>query len=261
MSKLHEVIAAEGTRKKAAELSLEETRVKFAKRDLFEGKIRTLKLLNEVPGKEAQEQAESTVVVPGSNVAETLKYSLNLWAQSEDIRATKNKTNTIAKADLIVDGVTIGKDLPVDELMSLEAQMVDMKKLFSQIPTIDAKKEWSPSKKWPIFGLLETAKTSTVKTEKEIYPIIMAPATDKHPAQVKENTRTINVGTFEDQTFSTCMTTEQKAEIMARVDHLIVACRQARNRANDIEAIQEKVGTNVLSYLMGHIFNAAPASA
>lgn len=252
MTKLHEVLAAESTRAKAAELNIEETRTKFAKTDIFNGAIRNLKILDDsTPGKDSLESSESYVRPVVTSVIETLQYTLDLWAKAEDVRATKNQTNTIAKADLIVGDVVIAKDVPVDELMGLEARLIELKKLFTQAPSLDAKKEWSASDKWPVQGLHQTPVSKTVKTEKVSYGIIMAPATEKHPAQVKEGVKTVTIGEFTDQNFSAAMTTQAKAELISRTDDLIVACRQARNRANDVEATNFPVGTAVVKFLMG----------
>lgn len=255
MTKLYEVLAAEATAIAAADRSVAETLAKFHKSDsYFRGMIRNLELIEDSPSKAAQESAESSIKAVATSAGETLKYTLDLWAKAEDVRSTKNATNQNSRADLVLeDGTVVAKNVPVDELMGLEVRTIALKKLLSEIPTLDASKEFSPSTKWPVPGLFETAPKQTIKTEKVPGSFIMAPATDKFPAQVKETVTTKVIGTFTDVDFSSAMTTDKKATLMVRADSLIVAARKARNRANDIDIVDSKTGTAVIEFLMKDI--------
>jgi hypothetical protein len=90
----------------------------------------------------------------------------------------------------------------------------------------------------------------TAKTQKITYPVVMAEATDKHPAQVKEASRDEVVGTFSLIPRSGAATTLQKAQVLERVDNLITEVKKARQRANAVEAKDVKVGRVVKDILM-----------
>jgi len=253
---LHEVLAAESTRSAAATLVIAETNKKFSDGKLFKGTIRTLTLFKEPEGgpavKAAAESAESQVEPIVTSVAAELDYALNLWARAEDVRATKNLTNTVAKADIVLeDGTVIETDVPVDELMGLEARLKDLKPTLALAPVVDPTEEWTPSSKWNVPGLLQTAARLTLKTEKITEPFVLYEATDKHPAQVKETVRTPNIGQFATTRYASALTVQQKANLLTQIDELIAACRAARVRANSVEILPSSVGTKIIACLMG----------
>lgn len=249
---LHEVLAAEKDRAKAADKAIEDVRAKFRKGEMFEGKIRTLRMVNDShPNKERMEAAESKEVPVVTGVIETLDYALNLWAKAEDVRATKNATNCIAKSHLILDDRILLEDVPVDELMGLEKRLESLRALLSEVPSISARRAWRESSRWPIAGLLEAPPETANKTESTIYGIQLSPATEKHPAQIKEASRVDIIGTFTDISFTAALTTDQKAKVLSVMDDLIVACRAARNRANSVSIVDSKVGQAIKDVIMG----------
>ena len=255
MAKLFEVLAAEGTVTAAAKTVYDETLAKFHKGDLFKGSTRSLSLLTDSVTKEAQEAAETRISPVVTSVVETLQYALKLWAKAEDVRATKNQTNLKAVAAIVLsDGTVLASGVPVDELMGLESRLTkQLKALISQAPTASAAKTWVKSSKWPMEGLLEAAPTTSNKTKTEPRFIPITPATDKFPATVKEVADTQIVGTYTDQEFTGALTTSQLAAVMTTLDELIVACRQARNRANAVDADQSLLGTIIVDHLMSTI--------
>lgn len=253
---LHEVIAAESTRAAAAALVIAETNKKFNDGKMFKGVLRTLTLYKEPDGgpsvKAAAESAESRVEPIVTSVAAELDYTLGLWARAEDVRATKNLTNTVAKADIVLEnGTVVEKDVPVDELMGLEARLKEIKSTLALAPVVDPTEEWTPSQKWNVPGLLQTETRLTLKTEKVTEPFVLYEATDKHPAQVKEIVRTPNIGQFATTLYASALTVQQKANLLTQADELIAACRAARVRANSVEILPSSVGTKVVACLMG----------
>ena len=100
-------------------------------------------------------------------------------------------------------------------------------------------------------GAWRPAVENTSKTAKIMYPVELSPATDKHPAQVKEATRDEVVGIFTKTILSGAATTLQKSVLLERVEALIAAVKQARQRANSIEAEKGTIGADIAKYLMG----------
>lgn len=250
MSKLHELLAVEQTRSKAAELLLAETQAKFGKPHFFTGELKTLKMLNESPENTAIEAAAREEKPLPTTVVETLEYALESWSKAEDVRFQINATNQSAKAELLFRGEVVATDVPVDELMGLEARLTGMRNVFAAMPTLDASKKWVNLDSGKA-GAWETQNVEqTSKTEKKFEPLILAAATDKHPAQVKEAYRDAVVGTFSRITQSGAATSKQKADVLSTVDELIAETRQARMRANSTEAVKDKIGGKIVSLLL-----------
>lgn len=250
MAKLHELLAVEQTKSKAADLILDETRSKFGKPHFFTGEIKRLKMLTETPENGAIEIAASEDKALPTTVVETLSYALDLWATAEDIRFQINKTNQHARADLHYNGEVLVKDVPVDELMGLEARLTKLRDVFGAMPTLDASKKWEALDNGKAGAYQAATAESTSKTEKKFEPITLAPATDKHPAQVKETSRDVVVGTFTRIVQSGAATSRQKADALATIDDLIAETRQARMRANSVEIVTDKIGSTVTNLLL-----------
>lgn len=250
MSKLHELLAVEQTRSKAAELLLNETQAKFGKAHFFTGELKTLKMLNESPENTAIEAAAREEKPLPTTVVETLEYALEAWAKAEDVRFQINATNQAAKADLLFRGEVVAKDIPVDELMGLEARLTGMRNVFAAMPTLDASKKWQSLDNGKAGAWQTENIEQTSKTEKKFEPLVLAPATDKHPAQVKEAYRDAVVGTFSRLSQSGAATSKQKADVLTVVDELIAESRQARMRANSTDAVKDKIGEKIVNLLL-----------
>jgi hypothetical protein len=252
MTKLHELLAAEGTAVNAAEQLQKETLNKFEKVDsFFSGHTKTLELHNEVPNKDAQEDAARQDKALATTVPATLDYMFKFWAKAEDLIATKNLTNTRALADLVVNGKTVATEVPVDELMGLEVRLGHLRKLLTQIPTLDASRDWKIDTSAAVSGTWKTVRpVRTTKTEKITIPVVLYDATDKHPAQVKESSSDKVVGTFTQETVSGATTAIQKANVLAVVDDLLIAVKQARVRANQVDVINLDLGRKIADLIM-----------
>lgn len=250
MTKLHELLAVAETRSKQAEILLTETQAKFGKPQFFAGESKTLKLLNESPENAATELAAREEKPLTTTVIETLEYALKSWVQAEDIRFQINATNQHAKADLIFRKEVIAKDLPVDELMGLEAQLGKLRNVLVAMPTLDAAREWEDLDNGRKGASRAKLEDNTSKTEKRFEPITLAPATDKHPAQVKESYRDAVIGTITRRIVSGAAKSKQKAEVLTILDELVAETRQARMRANSQEIKRDVIGQKIVDLLM-----------
>lgn len=236
MTKLHEVLAAEATVVGAADKILAETEGKFGKHSqFFSGSLRTLKRLGSTPEDVAQEAAGRVEKPINTSVHETLDYTLPFLGKALGIKLTKHAANMKAVADLELDGKVVMPSVPVDFLLDLEQYLPRLRNLFLAMPTLDPARTWEPEGRRGIMRT-PTAVQST-QTNKVMVPVVLAPATDKHQAQVKESMEEKVVGLYSDILFSGCATTEQKANAIALCDRLIVAVKQARMRANSTEAV------------------------
>jgi hypothetical protein len=252
MSKLHELLAAEKTVSAAWNTLYEETLKKFGNDHFFSGHTKSLKMLEDSAQNEALEAQAQDHKEVATNVHDTLEYALDLYAKAEDLQYQKNTTNAVACADVMLRGEKLFSNLPVDQLLGLESRLGKIRLLYLAVPTLDASKAWSFDGRtggWismPEFG---------TKTEKIMVPVILAEATDKHPAQVKESTRDNIVGKFTTVKRSGAATAVQKAEAIKLVDELLVEVKKARLRANDTTTTTEKLGSDLVDVLLAPFKN------
>lgn len=234
MPKIHEVLAAEKSVNAAWQKLHEETAAKFHKPEFFNGHVKSLKMIDEGPASEALEKAAAEQMPVRTNVHDTLAYALGIYYNAEKLQLQKNATNRAATADVVFRGETLLKGMPVDQLLGLEARLAKIRELYISLPTLDASKNWAWSE---TEGVWVAPAEQAVKTDKVMTPVILAPATDKHPAQVEKVTKDIPVGTFSLVRRSGAATAVQKAEAIKLIDELLVEVKQARMRANDTEVI------------------------
>lgn len=252
MGKLHELLAVEKTTTAAAEKLFQDTLGKFQRVDsFFQGHIKTLAMLIDTPENKAMERAARAEKVLPTTVPTTLDYALDFWAKSEDVLFQKNKTNQSAAADLEFEGKVIAKVVPVDELMGLEARLMKLRGLFATIPSLDASRNWILDPNAAQVGTwVAAAEDVSSKTEKIIDAKVLYEATEKHPAQVKEFSKDVVVGTFITKNFSGAVTAAQKARILEITDLLIAEAKRSRVRANNIDACNDKIGKTIVDIFM-----------
>lgn len=247
MSMLHELLAAEKTVTGAWNHLAEETIKKLKNDHFFQGHAKRLKMLEENEANKAIEESLSEDKAMPTNVLDTLDYALASFAKAEDLQMQKNKTNAKASASIEFRGTTLAEGVPIDELLGLEARLVKIKEIVLAIPTLDAGKNWAwdpNSRSW--VAPVET----TVKTQKVTIPIVLAAATDKHPAQVKEGSEDKTVGKFTVTRRSGAATAAQKADMILIVDELLAEVKKARQRANSTPVVDAKIGSHIVNLIL-----------
>ena len=241
MAKLNQIVAVENGEKTRA---LNEETVlhrEVQKTPLLSGISRTYQ-----PRDDDGDQlpAESTrVQVNAEEVLEKLGKTLtNLF----DVTLTKEVANTKASADVVVDGKTILKNVPVTYLLFLEKQLVKLRTFVAKLPVLDPAQSWTKNNN---TGVWETEPTQTVKTKKVPRNWEKAPATDRHPAQVEIFHEDVIVGTWTKVEYSGAVPQTRVAELIERVDALSKAVKFAREEANNTDVNDEKAGKAVFDYL------------
>ena len=250
MAKLFEILAVEKTKNSAANKLAEESASKFGKDHFFTGYNKSLSMLKDSPENKAIESASKEVRELPTTVEETLEYFLGFWAEAEDVTYAKNVTNQKANSDIVFFGSVIAKNVPVDELMGLEVRLENLRKLVDKIPTLDASKEWRRLDTGRKGMYQATVPEVTNKTEKTMTAIVLYPATDKHPAQIEKVNKDETVGTFTRQLYSGAATSKQKANVIAVLDELIVSTKQARMRANAVDAVNDRIGDVITGIIL-----------
>ncbi len=256
MAKLHELLAAEKTPTGAWNQLIEDIQKKFKNPDqYFHGHSKSLKMIEESPANaavEAQAREEKPVT---TTVLDTLEYALDIFAKAEDLQFQKNATNARARGTVLWRGNPLLIDMPVDELLGLEARLSRIRQLFGDIPTLDASKHWKPAENMGT-GVYEIVHAEDrTKTEKLVVPFVKAAATDKHPAQVEVMAKDVVVGMFTTVYRTGTVTAQQKAETIKQIDELIVEIKQARMRANETEVEVGHIGSTIVELLLRPLMN------
>ena len=162
----------------------------------------------------------------------------------------KDTANTRAKADVVVDGATLVADAPVTYLLWLEKRLIDLRTFVEKWPTLDPAEVWAPE---PITGLYATPAQETTRSQKVMKALVLYPATDKHPAQTKEYTVDVPVGTWATTKLSGAVAQSEKNAALDRVEKLLAAARAAREAANSIDVTTDAAepGRAITDYVFG----------
>lgn len=242
MPKLHEMIAVVDGKKTHTTKRLTELHRLTQSKELYDGFERTYQPIEEggetlPPEKKVVQQRIREAIV---GVSELLS---ELWKAV----STQDAGNTKAKADVTLeDGKVLAKDVPVTHLLYLEKQLTDIEKFVDSLVTLN------PAIEWTFDGnsdLYRSAPTETVRTTKQMYPVVLHPGTDKHPPQVKEATKDVQIGTYKMTAFSGAIPVKDKRDMLERVRAVKDAVKRARSIANEQEVEQVNYGEDVLAYI------------
>ena len=246
MGKLHQLLAVEPDLDGAYKNVLQETQVVFEKKaNLFFGSIKTLKMFDENDTtKYTDERHELTTTVP-----KRLDYQNDFIAKYLDALLQKEATNQYAVADLIIDGITLGTELPATFLLALEKRLVTIRAVYKTIPTLPQ------GVTWEVDTTVGTDIFKTVhpdvkfKTKKTFVHKVLYEATKEHPAQIEKWDETENVGEYSIDTWSGLISSAYKAEMLKRIDDLIIAVKKARQKANSCDVVKTTIGAKLMDYI------------
>lgn len=251
MSKLHELLAAEKTPSGAWNQLFEDTLKKFKNpTHFFDGHSKSLAMIEEGPASKAIEDQAREEKPVTTTVFDTLDYALDIFGKSEDLQYQKNATNRKATGTVLWRGEPLLKDMPVDELLGLEARLAKLRQLYAEVPTLDATKHWKAASSIGAHVWATEFPEETTKTEKQVIPIVMQEATKEHPAQVQAIQKDVVVGKFTTIKRSGAATAIQKADAIKRIDELLIEIKQARMRANETETEAGSVAKVLLPLLL-----------
>ena len=240
-TKLSQIIAIEKGVKSKSYAELTQAHHDVQKQPLLTGLSRTYQ-----PKDEDGEQLppESTrVQVKAEDVLRQIAAGLT---RLFDVTATKDWANCVARADVVVEGTTLLRDVPVSYLLFLEKQLADLNTFVKKLPVLDAAESWThdPSTDW-----FRTEPVRTLRTKKVPRNHVKAEATDKHPAQVEVYYEDIAIGYWTQTKFSGALPAQRVNELVERVEKLSQAVKFAREEANTFEVTDQRVGDAVFGYL------------
>nr|CAA9285384.1 FIG01134179: hypothetical protein [uncultured Armatimonadetes bacterium] len=243
MARLNQIIAVEKGIKSASFQEISEAHHVLQKPTLLSGIARTYR-----PKDEEGEQfpPESTRVQVRAE--EVVRQTGEVLTRLFDVTATKDWANCKARADVMVDGNVLLKDVPATYLLFLEKQIVDLHTFVKKLPVLDAAETWEYDASADTWA---TEPVQTVKTKKVPRNHVKAEATDKHPAQVEVYHEDVVVGFWRTVKFSGALPAKRVNELLERVEKLQQAVKFAREEANSMEAEDQKIGGKVFHYLFG----------
>lgn len=164
-----------------------------------------------------------------------------------DITATKDWANCAAKADVVIDGRTLAKDVPATYLLFLEKQLGDLSTFIAKMAELDPGSDWTVD---PSTGRFRTEPIATQRTKKVQRPIVLYDATEHHPAQTQLITEDVVAGTWITIKHSGAIPAPRKKQLLARIERLSNAVKFAREQANAVEASEQKLAKEVFAFLL-----------
>lgn len=243
-TQLHELIAVEEGLKTTAVKVVAEGRATFTKKEShFDGQSR-----NYTPRTEEDENkaGENKPVI--ETVGKKLDYVLGHVISAMNLASSKEATNTVAKADFVIRGKVIATAVPVTTLVQIENRLRAIRPLFEDIPTLDATQVWKSTTNPDIF---ETEERLQQSMKKIMVPIVLAPATEKHPAQVEKTYKDDVAGEWRTVLHSGRISTLEKSKLLARLDEVIREVKQARQRANCAEVVRQEFAQDIFEFILG----------
>lgn len=146
-----------------------------------------------------------------------------------DVTLQKDCANCTATANVVVDGETIMDEVPATYLLFMEKQLTDLHTLVKTLPTLDPAEAWDLDENQ---GLYRALPRQTVRTKKVQQPLVLYPATDKHPAQTQLITEDVTIGHWSATQLSGAVSEGRKNKLLSRIEKLQRAVKFAREEAN-----------------------------
>jgi hypothetical protein len=243
MTKLNQIIAIEKGVKSTAEAAFTTAHRDMLKGEPLSGIARTY-----VPRQEDGVQLPPETKLPQIRAENAINTVVAQLTRLFDVTATKDEANCSAKADVVVDGTTVLRGVSVSTLLFLERKLVDLHTFIAKLPTLDPAERWTYS---PDVGAYASAPAETIRSKKVMRNWVKAEATEKHPAQVDVYTEDVPEGTWTTVKYSGALPADRVNELLARVQKLTEAVKQAREEANSIEVTDVGIGSPFFTYLFG----------
>ncbi len=164
-----------------------------------------------------------------------------------NIVATQEYANTTAKSDIAVAGKIILKDVPISALLFLEKQLVDLRTLAINLPTLPTDRVWNLDEAKNCYV---TESEQTVKTQKKAEVIVLHAPTKEHPAQTQLINVDRTIGHWDTIHLSGALPEKERDTIIERIEKLRDAVKVAREHANSVEVTEQSdFGKSVLGFI------------
>lgn len=247
----HELLAVEGMRQGTWDKVSKETIGQFSKHpERYIGYEKTLRMFDE-KDVNLEEAGSSDRKELDDTVIEKLTYMFNHWKEYVDTVYQKEKTNQSASADLIIDGETIAPNLPATFLLGMETKLVEIRNIIDLAPTLGPGISWIKTDQAKFKDTWKAEfPIKANKTKKQVAYQVLAPATDKHAAQIEKWYEDVVNGVYTTFNTSGMLSVRRKMELLTKVDQLLAGVKRARMRANETEAATDKIAQKFVDFIM-----------
>ena len=244
MGKLHELLAVEPELKGQAQRAMSQVK------SLFTGG--TGRLIGQTrsyqPLDEGGERFEDEITIMAATVEAELDKVATAYGAWMNAAIQKERTNQVARADIVLDDVTFIGGLPATALLNLESKLAELKQVYAAIPTNDPTIKWEYDDQ---LGYFVSRPRITYRTQKVPRTHVLYEATPEHPAQVELFHEDVRVGTWTTIIHSGGLTPREKQVRLQRVGDLLRAVKQARQRANTVDIEPFEVAKRIFNYING----------
>lgn len=227
--KMNQILAVEKTVKSKREDQFTVIYHNVQKAEMVTGLSRTYQ-----PKDDAGEKLPPESKKVQMKVEDELQRTVQLHAEIFNITAQKDATNCNCKADVVVDGEVLAKDVPATHLLWLEKKLLSLADFISKLPVLSQDVAWQFDAGQ---GLYRSEPVETIKTKKvEDYKVV-SPATVQHPAQVIKTVEDVIVGTWKSVHLSGAIPADRKKTLLSRVEKFQRAVKEAREEANQTPVV------------------------
>ena len=242
MTKLNQIIAVEKGVKSGTTRRITDLHRDVQKDALLSGISRTYQPRDEegdhLPGESTRVQIKAEDVL-----TEAAQVITRLF----DVTLTKDHANTVARADVVVDGHPLLRDVPVTYLLFLEKQLTDVHTFVAKLPVLDPSADWAFDEARECYI---TAPAKTARSQKVPRNHVLAEATPQHPAQVQMYMEDVPVGDWTTVKFSGALPAARVRTLLGRVTALQQAVKYAREEANATDITDREAGEKIFGYLL-----------
>lgn len=249
-TKLHEILAVEGSLEAQWTKVGTECVATFSKKaNHFQGFHKWLEMFDENRKQEEQGATEHKELV--DTVNGKLQHVWKYFSKYLDVVAKKERTNQLARADIVVDGNVLAENVPATMLLGLETRLKSLRQVYDAIPTLQPGIAWvkDPDRG---KGVYKTANlTTATKTEKETRHKVLVEPTEHHPAQIDKWTENVAVGVYKTEQWTSMVSPATKSMWLENLDTLIRAVKQARQRANNTVVEPLPMGKALMKFVHG----------
>jgi hypothetical protein len=241
-AKLNEILAIEKGEKSRFHSELTRINKEVQRGDAFNGFSKTYQ-----PNDDEGDRLPPEKKLVQNTVPDILSQVRREMSKLMDITARKDWTNCEAKGDIILDGRTLVQAVPATYLLFLEKQLVDLHTLVGNLPVLDPSELWNAD---PSSGWYVTQGTQTLRGKKVPKPVVLIQPTVEHPGQAQLIQEDITVGTWTTVKQSGAMRAPDKKAMLERIEKVLNAVKQARERANDTETVNiRQIGDALFGYI------------
>ena len=243
MGKIHELLAVEPQLKGEGAKILSHLSNLFKQSPRFLGKTRFY-----TPIDDEGERLPPEDMYLSTTVDTELKRFQEVFGNWIDAAMSKEWSNALpeARSNVIVEGVALFHGVPVTALVNLESRLAEIRKLYASIPVNDPTETWTRDED---TGNWVGVQKITTKMKKVHFPMVAYEATKEHTAQVQVLTRDEVVGHWNTTIVSGMLSPLDRQERLDRLDLLLAAVKEARQRANCAQAGKADMADAIFAYI------------